>query len=212
MSVADVSIVDYGAGNLDSVRRAVFRAGAEAELVRRPEEILAAERIILPGVGAAGEALSKLRAEGLDQALTETVRDRGCPFLGICLGMQLIAERLYEFGDHAGLGWIKGDVVPLGEKAPSHLRIPHMGWNRIEVDSRAEDIFQAVRGDRSFYFAHSYTLQQPNGDKDVVAECDYGVPLAVAVLSETVFATQFHPEKSQINGDRLISAFMDWAP
>lgn len=207
-----VAIVDYGASNLDSVRRAVFRAGTEAALARSPEEIVAADRLILPGVGAAGEAVDKLRAEGLDEALSEAVRTRGRPFLGICLGMQLIAERLREFGDRDGLGWIRGEVVPLDEVIGKRMRVPHMGWNRVRVDERAEKLFRAVRGDRSFYFAHSFTLRQPDGAHDVVARTDYGAPVAAAVLFETVFATQFHPEKSQINGDRLVGAFLEWSP
>ncbi len=207
-----VAIVDYGAGNLDSVRQAVLRIGWESSIARTPDDVMAAERIILPGVGAAGAAIKTLRAAGLDQALTERVRAQAAPMLGICLGMQLIAERLCEFGQHEGLGWIPGEVVSLRGITGSKKRVPHMGWNEIEVRDSAEDLFWEVRGKRQFYFAHSFTLR-PGGDESAVAATvGYGLPLVAAVLSETVFATQFHPEKSQINGDRLIGAFLDWTP
>jgi glutamine amidotransferase len=194
------------------VRQAVLRAGWDSTLARTPDDVMAAERIILPGVGAAGTALETLRHAGLDQALTERVRKQAVPMLGICLGMQMLAERLYEFGEHKGLGWIPGAVVALRDIAGPGIRVPHMGWNEIKVRGLAEDLFWDVRGKRQFYFAHSFTLR-PGGDESAVAAvADYGVSLVAAVQSETVFATQFHPEKSQINGDRLIGAFLDWMP
>lgn len=210
--MTSIAIVDYGAGNLDSVRQAVLRAGGEATLACSPDDVMAADRIILPGVGAAGTAMEALRQSGLDQALTERVREQAVPMLGICLGMQVLAERLHEFGEHAGLGWVLGEVVSLRDVACESMRVPHMGWNDIDVGDQAEDLFREVRGKRQFYFAHSFTLRTEDRDGAVAAVADYGMPLVSAVLTETVFATQFHPEKSQINGDRLIGAFLDWTP
>ena len=211
--MTSIAIIDYGAGNLDSVRKALVHVGAEAVIARTPEDVLAADRLVLPGVGAAGEAIARLRRSGLDEALTEAVRVRGRPFMGICLGMQLLAERLHEFGDHAGLGWIAGEAVPLGGLTTAPVRIPHMGWNRVEVADKAEDLFWQVRGGREFYFAHSFSLCLAGGGDALAATTEYGgVPLVAAVLDGTVFATQFHPEKSQVNGERLLGAFVDWKP
>ncbi len=210
--MTSIAIVDYGAGNLDSVRQAVLRAGGEATLACSPDDVMAADRIILPGVGAAGTAMEALRQSGLDQALTERVREQAVPMLGICLGMQVLAERLHEFGEHAGLGWVLGEVVSLRDVVCENMRVPHMGWNDIDVGDQAEDLFREVRGKRQFYFSHSFTLRTEDLDGAVAAVADYGMPLVSAVLTETVFATQFHPEKSQINGDRLIGAFLDWTP
>ena len=211
--MTSIAIIDYGAGNLDSVRKALVRVGSETAIARTPEDVLAADRLVLPGVGAAGEAIQRLRRSGLDEALTEAVRVRGRPFMGICLGMQLLAERLHEFGDHAGLGWIAGEAVPLSSLIAAPVRIPHMGWNRVEVADEAEDLFLEVRGRREFYFAHSFSLRLADGEDAMAATTEYGgVPLTAAILDGTVFATQFHPEKSQVNGERLLGAFVDWKP
>lgn len=211
--MTSVAIIDYGAGNLDSVRKAFTHLGADASVVRTPEDVLAADRLVLPGVGAAGEAVRRLREDGLDEALTEAVRGRGRPFMGICLGMQLLAERLTEFGDHRGLGWIAAEAVSLSDLAPTGVRIPHMGWNRVAVTERAEALFWQVRGGREFYFAHSFGLRLAEGSGPLAATSEYGgVPLVAAVLEDNVFATQFHPEKSQVNGERLLGAFLDWEP
>lgn len=211
--MTSVAIIDYGAGNLDSVRKAVLYAGAEATIATTPEQVLAADRLILPGVGAAGEAIARLRRAGLDEALTDAVRKRARPFMGICLGMQLLAERLHEFGEHAGLGWIGGEAVSLRTMVPDHMRVPHMGWNRVESTDQGEELFSLVRGRREFYFAHSFALSL-NGDGAVLAATtEYGGAAVVAAIrKDTIFATQFHPEKSQISGDQLLGAFLEWAP
>ena len=211
--MTSIAIIDYGAGNLDSVRKALAHVGSETEIARTPEEVLAADRLVLPGVGAAGQAIQQLRRSGLDEALTEAVRHRGRPFMGICLGMQLLAERLHEFGDHAGLGWIAGEAVPLGSLMDTPVRVPHMGWNRVEVADKAEGLFWEVRGGRQFYFAHSFGLRLAGDTDTLAATTEYGgVPLTAAILDGSVFATQFHPEKSQVAGERLLGAFVDWKP
>jgi glutamine amidotransferase len=211
--MTSIAIIDYGAGNLDSVRKALVRVGSETTIARTPEDVLAADRLVLPGVGAAGEAIRQLRRSGLDEALTEVVRVKGRPFMGICLGMQLLAERLHEFGDHPGLGWIAGEAVPLVGLTAAPVRVPHMGWNRVEVADKAEDLFWEVRGRREFYFAHSFCLRLTGGGDALAATTEYGgVPLVAAVLDGTVIATQFHPEKSQVNGEHLLGAFVDWKP
>ena len=207
----DLRIVDYNASNLGSVRKAIVNIGFTARLATSPEQVLRADRLILPGVGAAGEALARLRALGMDEALNEAVRERGRPLLGICLGMQMLGENLYEYGEHRGLGWIAGDVVSLRHTSGNGLRVPHMGWNGIERTDCPGNLFASMRGKHDYYFAHSYTLQV--SDPGVVAAyTDYGEPLVSAIQWETVFATQFHPEKSQLAGEKLLEAFLDWTP
>jgi glutamine amidotransferase len=206
-----VAIVDYGAGNIESVRKALFVAGAEPTIVRSPEAVLAADRIVLPGVGAAGPAAERLHANGLGDALKEAVRRRARPMLGICLGMELLAQRLFEFGEYRGLGWLTGEVVHLREAGVSGGRIPHMGWSAVEPTGPGMPFFQAPERMRTFYFCHSYTLVT-GAAAAIAARMTYDTPLVAAVLDGTVFATQFHPEKSQVNGQKLIRAFLDWAP
>lgn len=207
-----IGIVDYGAGNVRSVMNAFTLLGEDPIVVHRPEEIGQADRLVLPGVGAAGEAMARLRQSGLDQALDETVRRKGRPLLGICLGMQLLADRLLEFGEHKGLGWIDGEVVDIRActDAPD-LRVPHMGWNQVAPAPAGRDIFDAIMGSHEFYFAHSFTLRTDDADV-VAARTSYGTDLVAAVCKDTVFATQFHPEKSQVSGERLLSAFLEWNP
>ena len=206
-----IAVVDYGAGNLTSVLKMLERLGEEPQIARTPEAILPADRIVLPGVGAAGEAVEKLRGRGLDAALDETVRKKGRPFLGICLGMQLLAERLYEFGEHRGLGWVEGEVRHINEVVDGHdVSVPHMGWNRVDPTPSGMEFFK--RGSpQEFYFAHSYTLR-PSDSAVVAAYTGYGVDLVSAVRFDSVFATQFHPEKSQVEGEKLLAAFLDWRP
>ena len=204
-----VRIVDYGAGNLASVKRAVWRAGGEAEIATTPEALAEADRIILPGVGAAGAAVARLRGHGWCEALEEQVRRRGKPMLGICLGLQLLAQRLHEFGEHAGLGWIPGDVVALPLAADT--RVPHMGWNTVTVAPEAKALFGSPSPAPVYYFCHSFALTGVPDDL-VVARTQHGVDVVAAIRSDSVFATQFHPEKSQVEGERLLGAFLAWNP
>ncbi len=204
-----ISVVDYGAGNLDSVAKAFAYLGAEPVVVGTPEAVASAERLVLPGVGAAGAAMKRIRERSLDEALATAVRKRGVPMLGICLGMQLLAERLHEHETVEGLGWLPGDVNRI-DGGVAHLRVPHMGWSSVRSTSAADRFFAESRGKREFYFAHSYTLATDTAK--VAATVDYGTDLTAAVLSGNVFAVQFHPEKSQKNGQALLQAFMDWSP
>jgi glutamine amidotransferase len=206
-----VAIVDYGAGNIESVRKAFAAAGAEAIVARDDQAVLAADRLVLPGVGAAGQAAERLAASGLAAALEEAVRRRARPMFGVCLGMELLAERMLEFGEHRGLGWLPGEVVHLRDAGIAEARVPHMGWNLVEPEGEAERFFQRPERMRSFYFCHSYTLVTATATA-VAARTTYERPLVAAVLDGTVFATQFHPEKSQVNGLKLIQAFLDWKP
>jgi glutamine amidotransferase len=206
-----VAIVDYGAGNIESVRNALSAAGADPIVVRDVEAVRAADRLVLPGVGAAGTAAARLSASGLGEALREQVRGRGRPMLGICLGMELLAERLLEFGEHRGLGWLPGEVVHLRDAGVVQARVPHMGWNLVEPSADAARFFQGPERMRTFYFCHSYTLMT-GLETAIAARAAYEKPLVAAVLDGTVFATQFHPEKSQMNGQKLIQSFLAWAP
>jgi len=206
-----VAIVDYGAGNIESVRNALFTAGAQPVVTREPEAVLAADRLVLPGVGAAGPAARRLIETGLNEALVEAVRRRARPMLGICLGMELLAEQLLEFGKHRGLAWLPGEVVHLRDVGVTAARVPHMGWNTIEPVGPATRFFQAPERMRTFYFCHSYTLVT-SAVAAVAARTSYEASLVAAVFDGTVLATQFHPEKSQQNGQKLIRAFLDWAP
>jgi len=206
-----VAIVDYGAGNIESVRNALFTAGAQPVVIREPEAVLAADRLVLPGVGAAGPAARRLIETGLNEALVEAVRRRARPMLGICLGMELLAEQLLEFGKHRGLAWLPGEVVHLRDVGVTAARVPHMGWNTIEPVGPATRFFQAPERMRTFYFCHSYTLVT-SAVAAVAARTSYEASLVAAVFDGTVLATQFHPEKSQQNGQKLIRAFLDWAP
>lgn len=206
-----VAIVDYGAGNIESVRNALLTAGAEPVIARDPDAVLAADRLVLPGVGAAGPAARRLVEAGLSEALHDAVRRQGRPMLGICLGMELLAEQLLEFGTHRGLAWLPGKVVHLRDAGVAGARVPHMGWNTVEPVGAAARFFQAPERMRTFYFCHSYTLVTA-ATEAVAARTNYEAPLVAAVFHDTVLATQFHPEKSQTNGQKLLRAFLDWTP
>lgn len=205
------AIVDYGAGNLESVRAAVFYAGHDSYIASTPEALARADRIILPGVGAAGFALEQLRLRGFDQVLAEIILGKGRPLLGICLGMQILATQLHEFGRHQGLGWFSGEVVHLGQVASKKQRLPHIGWNQVTARPRAEALFGPLNKPREFYFCHSFAYLADD-ESIVAATTDFGFPMVSAVLRDSVFATQFHPERSSVEGERLISAFFDWKP
>ena len=204
-----VTVIDYGAGNLRSVANALYLAGAEPEVAATPEALSGAERIVLPGVGAAGHAMARLRASGMADAL-DAARTKGTPILGICLGLQLMAQRLDEFGSHAGLGWIPGRVGPIEEAVTTPCRVPHTGWSAIAMTSRADGLIGNGPKDRTVYFCHSNCLT--TDDAIVAATVDLGSPVTAAIRHENLFAVQFHPEKSQQAGARLLQAFLDWTP
>ena len=211
-----VAIVDYGSGNLHSAAKAFERAARESghdqpiKVTRDPEDVRRAERIVLPGVGAFADCRHGLDAvPGMVEALEETVRRKGRPFLGICVGMQLMAEYGREFETVAGLGWIAGEVVPIAPADPA-LKIPHMGWNELTVCAD-HPVFQGIEAGTHVYFVHSYHFRPDHAD-DRLLDTDYGGPLAAAVGRDNLIGTQFHPEKSQMAGLRLIANFLRWRP
>ena len=204
-----IAVVDYGMGNLHSVRHALEMAGGEAEITSRPEALRSAERIVLPGVGAFGECVLKLRATGLVEALEEEVLRKGKPMLGICVGMQLLAEAGTELGRHAGLGWIKGTVDRLAP-GDGTMKVPHVGWNEVAW-RRETPLSKGLLKSPHFYFVHSYRMALADPSL-LAAECEYGETFPAAVQSGNVFATQFHPEKSQDAGLRLLGNFLAWSP
>jgi imidazole glycerol-phosphate synthase subunit HisH len=211
-----VAIVDYGSGNLRSAAKAFERAArenefsAEVKVTRAPEAIAAADSIILPGVGAFADCRRGLMAvPGLEAALHEAVMIRARPFLGICVGMQLMAEAGREFETVEGLGWIAGEVAAI-EPADAALKIPHMGWNEIEPRS-AHPIVAGLGAGTHAYFVHSYHFRLADA-ADLVASTDYGGPLAAVIGRDNLAGTQFHPEKSQEAGLRLIRNFLRWRP
>lgn len=194
-------------GNLRSVRNAVAHLIGEVMLVTNPEEAERADRLILPGVGAFGAGMRRLEERGLAGALPALVRE-GRPILGICLGMQLLADRSAEHGEHRGLGLIAGDVELL--RVPDGLRIPHVGWNSLEIDG-APSLLSGLAEEPSFYFVHSFEFT-PSDPDHVIATTDYGRPVVAAVGAGSVMGTQFHPEKSQADGLRVLSNFLELEP
>ncbi|MGJ3262308.1 MAG: imidazole glycerol phosphate synthase subunit HisH [Salinarimonas sp.] len=214
-----VAIVDYGSGNLHSAHKAFERAAREAGLAMAinvtsdPADVVAAERVVLPGVGAFADCRRGLDAvPGMVEALTETVKGRGRPFLGICVGMQLLAARGLEHETSLGLGWIPGDVRAIRPADPA-LKIPHMGWN-VLAPRRTHPLLDGIPTGADglhAYFVHSYALDADDAD-DVVATTDYGGPVTAIVGRDNVAGTQFHPEKSQRLGLALIANFLRWRP
>lgn len=206
-----VHVVDHGAGNIRSVVAAIERVGGEPIVARSPRDVLGAERLILPGVGAAGRAMQTLRERGLDAALTKAVRDGGTPLLGICVGMQVMAETLLEHGKHDGLGWLTATVKALPDFGMDGAHVPHTGWNDIESAPDCETWFGRSERDRLFYFNHGFAMDLHG--PEVAATVQYGgATLPIAVQFDSVFAVQFHPEKSQLGGDALLQRFLDWQP
>jgi imidazole glycerol-phosphate synthase subunit HisH len=214
-----VAIIDYGSGNLHSARKAFERAArenglsCEVSVTARPEDVLAADHVVLPGVGAFADCRRGLsRVSGMVEALNEAVRKRGRPFLGICVGAQLMATRGLEHEAVAGLNWIAGDVAPIKPRDPG-LKIPHMGWNTLDL-KRSHPLLAGVKTGPSglhAYFVHSYQLYADDVS-DLVATADYGGPVTAIVARGNVAGTQFHPEKSQTLGLKLIANFLEWRP
>jgi imidazole glycerol-phosphate synthase subunit HisH len=203
--MSSIAIVDYGMGNLGSVANAFARLGVACETTADPAKLRGARAIVLPGVGAFKAAMQNLRSRGLDKALDEEVRGRGKPFLGICLGLQLIAQDSTEHGFERGLGWIEGHVERM---APADAQpVPHVGWNELQP-AAASPLFERVAPGSHFFFDHSYHLRCP--DELVTARCDYGGRWVAAVQKGHIHAVQFHPEKSQRNGLRLLRNFTRW--
>jgi glutamine amidotransferase len=215
-----VAIVDYGSGNLRSAAKAIERAAREAGTNERvlvtanPNEVAAADRIVLPGVGAFADCRAGLYGvPGMVDVLQREVIDRGKPFLGICVGMQLMATRGVEYGVHAGLDWIAGDVVriePKGATGKDHLKIPHMGWNEL-ADLKPHALLEGIAPRDHAYFVHSFQLKATK-PQTLLATTDYGGSVTAVVGRDNLAGTQFHPEKSQATGLRLIANFLRWKP
>jgi imidazole glycerol-phosphate synthase subunit HisH len=212
-----VVIVDYGSGNLRSAAKAFERAvnevglSCQVKVSSSPRDVAAAERIVLPGVGAFADCRRGLEAlPGMIEALTRAVMQEGRPFLGICVGMQLMAQVGREHGEHAGLGWMDGDVALL-PAAGNDLKIPHMGWNDLVIQHPEHPVLAGIASGGHAYFVHSYAFR-PTDPAAVLASVDYGGPVAAVVGRANLIGTQFHPEKSQATGLRLIANFLRWQP
>ena len=204
-----VALVDYGAGNLHSVHNALKAVGANVKVTADANVVRAADRIVLPGVGAFKACADGLAAvPGMVDAMRERVHVGGAPFLGICVGMQLLADRGLEFGSHPGLGWIPGEVRLIEPSDPA-IKIPHMGWNDVALlpHARGHDVIEEGEA----YFLHSYHFAADN-PADIAAMTDHGEGLVAAVARDNMLGVQFHPEKSQAFGLRLLENFLEWAP
>ncbi|MDG6078890.1 imidazole glycerol phosphate synthase subunit HisH [Erythrobacter litoralis] len=204
-----IALVDYGAGNLHSVENALRKVGANVKVTADPDVLRAADRIVLPGVGSFGACAKGLReATGAIEAMTERVMVGGAPFIGICVGMQLLATRGLEYGETEGLNWIEG-TVRLIEPTDSSVKVPHMGWNDVAPTPHAKHHWVIEEGEA--YFLHSYHFDADSG-KDVLAMTDHGGGLVAAVGRGNMLGVQFHPEKSQSYGLSLLQNFLEWRP
>ena len=204
-----IAIIDYGMGNVRSVRNALEYIGEDAVVTADAVAIEHADRLILPGVGAFGDAMANLEARGLPRILSREVLERRKPFLGICLGLQLLAKTSAEHGRHVGLGWIDGEVLKF-EPAVGR-KVPHMGWHDVRRES-PHPLLAGLRADQlCFYFVHSFHLVC-KAVGDVIATCHYGSPFTAAIARANIAAMQFHPEKSQDNGVQVLKNFAIWKP
>lgn len=204
-----IALVDYGAGNLHSVENALKSVGAQVRVTADPDVLRAADRIVLPGVGSFRSCAEGLRAiDGAIEAMTERVQVGAAPFLGICVGMQLLASRGLEHGTTDGLDWISGEIRPI-KRADETIKIPHMGWNDVATTPHARTHDLVEPGEA--YFLHSYHFHADSG-ADVVAMTDHGGGLVAAVGRDTILGVQFHPEKSQGYGLALLERFLEWRP
>lgn len=201
-----IAIIDYGVGNLFSLNCSLEAIGVSSVVTSDKEVIAKADKIILPGVGAFGDAAQKLRDSGLCEFIKEQVRG-GKALLGICLGMQLLLEKGYEYGEHEGLGLIKGDIVPIKDSIDEGLKIPHIGWNALHFKGEKSPIFKYINDGDFVYFVHSYHGQRC--EESTIAVTEYGGTLTAAVAKDNVFGCQFHPEKSGEVGLKILKAFCE---
>ncbi|MBQ9008944.1 MAG: imidazole glycerol phosphate synthase subunit HisH [Clostridia bacterium] len=197
-----IGLIDYGVGNLFSLVSSFRMIGEEAEIVRTPEEVARADKLILPGVGAFGDARAKLTQHGMDEAVL-LAAGHGVPLLGICLGMQMLFETSEEFGYHAGLGLIPGRITAMQPRLPGDLKVPQIGWNALEMEPHP--LFEGIPAGACVYFVHSYSAV--DCDAWTIARTEYGIPVTAAVARDNVLGTQFHPEKSGRIGLAILSNF-----
>ena len=200
-----IAIVDYGVGNLFSLNSSIAAIGRKAEVTSDPEVLKHADKILLPGVGAFADAADKLRCSGMADAVLEQA-GQGKPLLGICLGMQMLFDRSFEFGEYQGLGLIPGNVRPIADVIDPGLKIPHIGWNPLLL-RKESPIFRYIREGDCVYFVHSYYAADCR--ESVIAEAEYSVPLTAAVARDNIYGCQFHPEKSGEVGLKILQAFCE---
>lgn len=200
-----ILIVDYGMGNVRSLRNAFDFLGCDVILSKEIEDFERAERIVLPGVGAFGDAINAIRSLGLEDILWNQAMEVKKPIFGICLGMQLVASTSAEYGNHTGLGWIEADVIPMISSDID--KVPHVGWNNVSI-AREEWLFDGLPHDPDFYFVHSFYMKCRN-QKNVIATTQHNGIITAAVAQENIVATQFHPEKSQDNGLQILQNWLD---
>ena len=200
-----LAIVDYGVGNLYSLASSLKCVGVEHVVASEPEQLRAADRIILPGVGAFADAARKLAESGMKETLLEEAKN-GKPLLGICLGMQMLFEKSYEYGEHEGLGLIPGQVCPLSEDIAEGLKVPHIGWNRLDI-VKDDPLFKYFENGRHVYYVHSFYAK--NCLQSTLATSEYSIPVTGVVKNGSVYGTQFHPEKSGDAGLALLKAFSE---
>ena len=201
-----IAIIDYGVGNLFSLKSSLAAIGADAFVSSNAAEIEKAEKIILPGVGAFGDAAKKLRDSGMADLLLKAAA-KGKPIMGICLGMQLLFEKSFEYGEHEGLGLIHGEIRPISETIPKGLKIPHIGWNALKFTEKPSRLFRYIKDGDFVYFVHSFA--GANCEESIIAKSEYGAPLCAAVEEGNVCGCQFHPEKSGDVGLNILRGFCD---
>ena len=202
-----IAIIDYGVGNLFSLRSSLEYIGWDAVITNDFEEIRSSGKLILPGVGAFADAASMLRATGLDELVVDEAL-KGKPLLGVCLGMQMLFEESLEFGRHKGLGLLRGAVAPISGRIPANYKIPHIGWNALRFPKgMASPLFRYIKEGDHVYFVHSYHAE--NCEESIIATTEYGAELTAAVGRGNVFGTQFHPEKSGVTGLNILRAFAE---
>lgn len=200
-----IAIIDYGVGNLFSLTSSFKKIGVDVVATADKEVIKSADKLILPGVGAFADAIKKLRDSGLDRVIIDEAK-KGKKIMGICLGMQLLFEKSYEYGEHDGLGLLKGKVVPMENRIPANLKIPHIGWNALDF-KRESEIFRYINDGDFVYFVHSFYADEC--DDSVIATSKYGAEITAAVQKENVYGCQFHPEKSGGVGLNILKAFCE---
>ena len=201
-----IAIIDYGVGNLFSLKCSFEKIGAEIQVTNDPKLLQNAEKLILPGVGAFEDAAAKLRISGLDQVIKSEAR-KGKPLMGICLGMQMLFEKSFEYGEHEGLGLLDGHVIGMTGTIPANLSIPHIGWNSLHFTNRQCPLFRYIKENDCVYFVHSYYAVDCNDS--LAASTEYGIELTAAVSKDNVFGCQFHPEKSGEVGLNILKAFSE---